>query len=216
MLIPVPSALWKPPLMHYGWPAPRQRLLEYAERHGLIKLMSRRNPKDPDESDSESDFSTDDEIEDDEDEPASNSSQAGESQHSPDGSGTVILAMTTRARKPCPPVPPPDAPPDKAESAVDQISTMFAALIHIYKLLNENPGTQFGLPLLQITPTLQDGEGECQIVSLYTNYNFLRKDLPLPEHIEAFGEAFGVETPPRWFLDEEQHEWWSVNYPRRR
>ncbi|TFY61417.1 hypothetical protein EVJ58_g4522 [Rhodofomes roseus] len=193
IFIPVPSALWKPPLMHYGWPAPRQHLLEYAERHGLTKLVGRRNPKlSPDEeSDSESDFSTDDEIEDDEDEHNDSSS---ESEQSSDGSGTVVPAKATRARKP---VAPPLAPRAKSEPDVDHMSTMFAALTHIYDVLNEKPGMQFGLPLLQISPTLQDGEGERQIVSVYTNYHFLRKDLPLPKYIEAFGEAVGVETPPR-------------------
>ncbi|KAH9834493.1 uncharacterized protein C8Q71DRAFT_769178 [Rhodofomes roseus] len=210
IFIPVPSALWKPPLMHYGWPVPRQRLLEYAEKHGLTKFLGRRNPKVfPDETDSESEFSTDDdETEDNEDESSDRSSESGSSS---DGSRTVVAAHATRARKPCPPVDPPAKP-----ARIDTMSTMFGALRHIRDSLNGEHGTQFDLPAMQICPTLQDGEGECQIVSVYTNYHFLRKDLPLPEHIAAFGEAVGVEMPPRWFLDEEQYEWWSVNYPRRR
>ncbi|TFY61406.1 hypothetical protein EVJ58_g4524 [Rhodofomes roseus] len=163
IFIPVPSALWKPPLMHYGWPVPRQRLLAYAEKHGLTKFLGRRNPKVfPDESDSESESSTDDETEDEDEE---FSDCPCESEPSSDGSRMVVAAKATGARKPCPPVPAPIDPPARS-ATIDTMSTMFGALRNIRDLLNGEHGTQFDLPVMQICPTLQDGEGECQIVSV--------------------------------------------------
>jgi len=207
--IPIPSAVYQPPVMHYGWPAPRQILLTYAKEHGLTLMMRRRNRTLP-ESDGES--SDDDASESPTDDGRKgiksgdddSSSKGGDES---DGSGTAIGEETSRTFKRLPPL--------FTRTDVDEPASMVAALGHIFTRLTTKGGLR--LPkTMNLFLTLQHGGGERQLISVYTNYHLLRKDLPSPEDIQTFGDAVGITTPPKWYIDHDKYEWRSVRNPYRR
>ncbi|KAH9927701.1 uncharacterized protein B0H18DRAFT_285448 [Fomitopsis serialis] len=159
------------PVMRYGWPAPRQTLLTYAKEHGLILMMRRRNRTLPDESDGESsdddanESSTDDGTKSIKTDDNSSSKGGDES----DGSRTAIVEETSRTFKRLPPL--------FTRTDVDEPASMVAALGHIFTRLTTKDGLR--LPAaMNIFLTLQHGGGERQLISVYTNYHLLRKDLP--------------------------------------
>ncbi|EPS94828.1 hypothetical protein FOMPIDRAFT_100849 [Fomitopsis schrenkii] len=45
------------------------------------------------------------------------------------------------------------------------------------------------------------------IVSVYTNYDLKRVDLPSDECIEEIGQCLGMEEPPKWYADCERWHW---------
>ncbi|EPS94826.1 hypothetical protein FOMPIDRAFT_1054758 [Fomitopsis schrenkii] len=45
------------------------------------------------------------------------------------------------------------------------------------------------------------------IVSVYTNYDLKRVDLPSDECIEKIGQCLGMEEPPKWYVDCERWFW---------
>ncbi|KAH9927704.1 uncharacterized protein B0H18DRAFT_1118485 [Fomitopsis serialis] len=211
MFIPVPSAIYRPPTMHYGWSAPRETLLAYAKKHGLILMIGRRRRPLPDELDGESsdddasESSADDDTEDTESGDDDFSSQAGNESAR---SGTVVVERTSR---PLPPL-----FPKAHRKKIDEPASMVAALEHISTQLSKKDGWRIPATM-ELRSTLQHGEGEPRVISVYTNYHFLRKDLPSPEDIQKLGEAVGMTTPPKWYIDEYKYEWYMISRgPRRR
>jgi len=214
MFIVVPSVIYRPPVMHYGWPAPRQTLLSYAKDHGLIMMMRRRNPPLPDESDGEcsdddaSQASAEDGAEDNDRADGDRSSSQGSDES--DGSGTVVVERASKVSRPLPLF------FTKAKGMnIDVRPSMVAAMEHIFTQLSKKGGPRVP-KTMDMYPTLQHGGGERQIISVYTNYHLLRKDLPSPEDIQKFGEAAGITTPPKWYIDQEKYEWYLVRDPYRR
>jgi len=207
--IPIPSANYQPPVMHYGWPAPRQTLLTYAKKHGLILMMRRRNRTLPGESDGESsdddasESSTDDGTEDIENGNVDSSSKGG---NESDGSATAAVERTSKTLKLLPPL-----FTKGTRTDVDGPATMVAALKHIFTRLTTKDRLRLP-PTMNLFLTLQHGGGERQLISVYTNYHFLRKDLPSPEDIQKFGEAVGITIPPKWYIDHDKYEWRSISW----
>ncbi|KAH9917514.1 uncharacterized protein B0H18DRAFT_1123594 [Fomitopsis serialis] len=44
-------------------------------------------------------------------------------------------------------------------------------------------------------------DGSTILVSVYTNYDLKREDLPSDEMVEKIGQRLGMEGPPKWYLD---------------
>ncbi|KAH9927707.1 uncharacterized protein B0H18DRAFT_1210662 [Fomitopsis serialis] len=203
MLIPIPAAIYRPPTMHYGWSAPRETLLAYAKEHGLTLMMHRRNPPLPDESDGESsdddasDSSTDDDTEDTGSDDDDSSSKRGDES---DGSGAVVVERT---RKPLLPL-------FLKAHRIDEPASMVAALEHISTQLSKDG---LRVATLDLHSTLQHGEGEQRIISVYSNFHLLRKDLPSPEDIRKLGEAVGITAPPKWYIDSDMYDWYLIRDP---
>ncbi|KZT66637.1 hypothetical protein DAEQUDRAFT_730051 [Daedalea quercina L-15889] len=182
-------------------------LLAYAEAHGLTLLMERRNPKIfPEEYDYDSDLEasesdTDDDVTDDSTEDSGTESSSDEDPES-DGSGTVTAAKSVQSGQPV---------VQKHGPRVDEYSTVIRAATHIL--------TEAGAPAprtISITSTLQHGGGEHCILSVYTNYHFLRKDVPSPEDIQKIAKTWGMTTPPKWYIDHMEYEWRPLSYSYRR
>jgi len=214
MFILVPSVIYRPPVMHYGWPAPRQTLLTYAKEHGLVMMMRRRNPPLPDESDGES--SDDDSNEASAEEGTEDNDRAdgdgfsSQVSDESDGSGTVVAERASRTSKPLPSF------FTKVKGMnIDVRPSMVAAMEHIFAQLPEKDGLLVP-KTMDMYPTLQHGGGERQVISVYTNYHLLRKDVPSPGDIQKLGEAVGITTPPKWYIDQEKYEWYLVRDPYRR
>ncbi|KAH9916468.1 uncharacterized protein B0H18DRAFT_65162 [Fomitopsis serialis] len=205
MFIPIPSAIYRPPTMHYGWSAPRETLLAYAKEHGLILMMGRRRRPLADESDGESsdddasDSSTDDGTEDTGSGDDDSSSKGGDES---DGSGTVVVERT------CRPLPP--LFPNPRGMNIDEPASMVAALKHVSTQLSKD-GLQ--VATMALHSTLQHDEDELRIISVYTNYHLHRKDLPSPEDIRKLGEAVGITAPPKWYIDRDKYEWYLIRDP---
>ncbi|TFY62681.1 hypothetical protein EVJ58_g3705 [Rhodofomes roseus] len=191
IFIPIPRGLWRPPVMHYGWPAPTSMLLSYAEEHGLVLKMSRRNPNictADDSSDEDEPFTEDNDAED---------SDGAESSCS---SGPT----TSRTRKPIIARLP--------KNCVDESSTMMAAVKRILSILTKETGMRYP-ESVQVDVTLQHrgGPSEARIISVYTNYHLLQTDLPSPEDIQTIGKTLGLTTPPMWCMDQMEYEWRPVS-----
>ncbi|KAH9839935.1 uncharacterized protein C8Q71DRAFT_469195 [Rhodofomes roseus] len=154
VFIPIPHGLWRPPVMHYGWPAPTSMLLSYAEEHGLVLKMRRRNPDvcfDDDSSDEDESVTEDDANDDAEDSNCTESSRSSKASLRSAGSRPTVNTTTPRTRKPVPPV----ARPSK--DRVDQCPTMMAALRRILSNLTEKTGMRY-TQSVQVNTTLQDRE----------------------------------------------------------
>ncbi|KAH9841096.1 uncharacterized protein C8Q71DRAFT_905063 [Rhodofomes roseus] len=78
--------------------------------------------------------------------------------------------------------------------------------------INKKCGASMSDVILQVQTTLLDGMG-CRtfVISMYTNYQLKRTDLPSQDGIERLQRAFGFEEPPSWFLDGLEWQWsrWS-------
>ena len=63
--------------------------------------------------------------------------------------------------------------------------------------------------LLRIKATAVGGRRDPStlVVSLYSNYDLNRDDLPSQEAIEALRLALGFEGPPKWFVDSLRWSW---------
>jgi len=129
VLIASRRLVYKPPVVRYGWLAPRDLLLDYARSHKLTRQYGREL----------SEF-------------------------------------------------------DAMERALTVISKKCGASI---------PDT-----LLELRSTLLGGM-ECRtlVISLYTNYDLKRRDLPSDDAIELIRKALGLEGSPRWFLDGMDWRW---------
>ncbi|KAH9927706.1 uncharacterized protein B0H18DRAFT_1003461 [Fomitopsis serialis] len=192
--------------MHYGWPAPRQTLLTYAKEHGLILMMHRRNPPLSDESDGES--SDDDISESSAEDSAEDNDRTGD-EPSGRGSDESDRSGIEKTSKPLPFF-------IRAKGTnIDERPSMVAAMEHMFAQLSEKDGLRVP-KTMDMYPTLQHGGGERQIISVFTNYHLLRKDLPSPEDVQKFGEAVGITAQPKWYIDQEKYEWYLTRDPYRR
>ncbi|KAH9933799.1 uncharacterized protein B0H18DRAFT_982092 [Fomitopsis serialis] len=78
--------------------------------------------------------------------------------------------------------------------------------------INKKCGASMSDVILQVQTTLLDGiQPRTFVVSLYTNYELKRIDLPSQDGIERLQRASNFEEPPRWFLDGLEWRWsrWS-------
>ncbi|KZT63584.1 hypothetical protein DAEQUDRAFT_733660 [Daedalea quercina L-15889] len=130
-LIPTRRITFKPPIMHYGWMAPQDFLLDYARSHKLTRQWGRKL------IDAE----------------------------------CIIRAVETIGKK--------------CRGKVDDD----------------------GLVSLQITLIGPDREREKAVISIYTNFDLNRRNLPSEDTIERLRQAFGLEEPPKWYLDRFSWRW---------
>ncbi|OSX59964.1 hypothetical protein POSPLADRAFT_1075404 [Postia placenta MAD-698-R-SB12] len=83
---------------------------------------------------------------------------------------------------------------------IDILDTINAVMVQVANDLGVK------IPDLDFGGAMRDGE--CTIVSLFTNYDVTQK-LPSQEDIERYGAALGVTEKPKWYLDE-MNTWWTT------
>ncbi|EPS94856.1 hypothetical protein FOMPIDRAFT_162696 [Fomitopsis schrenkii] len=129
-LIPTRRIAHQPPILHYGWLAPRRALVEYARSNKLSRQYGR---------------------------------------------------------------------------DLDDVNCIMRAL----KALNKKSKAKIPDDLLHLSDTVTGGwkEETTLFISLYSNFDLKRKDLPSQDAIERLQSALGVEGPPKWFLDGAEFRW---------
>ncbi|EPS94849.1 hypothetical protein FOMPIDRAFT_1062995 [Fomitopsis schrenkii] len=73
----------------------------------------------------------------------------------------------------------------------------------VLQSVNKKSGAKVPGDLLKIKTTAVGGRRDPStlVVSLYSNYDLNRRNLPAEEAIETLREALGFEGPPKWFVD---------------
>ncbi|KAH9841097.1 uncharacterized protein C8Q71DRAFT_439010 [Rhodofomes roseus] len=74
--------------------------------------------------------------------------------------------------------------------------------------INKKSGAGIPSDLLKLQPTsLGSPEDFSLVVTLYSNYQLKRRDLPSEEQFNVLRQGLGIEGPPRWYLDDEDWVW---------
>jgi len=82
--------------------------------------------------------------------------------------------------------------------ALSEFETMNRAVAAI----NKKCGALIPDTLLKLRSTLLGGmEHTTLVISLYTNFDLKRRDLPSGDAIELIRQALDLKEPPKWFLD---------------